>query len=145
KVSNGAPTVKTLVAQYRAEKMPARASTRRGYDAWLDNHVLPRGGDCELTDVQARPVELWLQSLTLAPKSRVAIRGLLRILWEFAQWRGDVPTQRNPKEHVTIKGATKLTRPPRSLTVDEFQRFVQHLEEPFRTIALVCVCFGLRI
>jgi len=145
KVSNGAPTVKTLVAQYRAEKMPARASTRRGYDAWLDNHVLPRWGDGELTDVQARPVELWLQSLTLAPKSRVAIRGLLRILWEFAQWRGDVPTQRNPMELVTIKGATKRTRPPRSLTVDEFQRFVQHLEEPFRTIALVCVCFGLRI
>src|SRR3979411_309945 len=48
-------------------------------------------------------------------------------------------------ELVTIKGATKRNRKPRSLTVDEFQRFVQHLEEPFRTLALVCVCFGLRI
>jgi len=55
-------------------------------------------------------------------------------------WRGDVPTQRNPMELVTIKGASKRTSKPRSLTVDEFQRFVQHLGEPFRTVALVCVC-----
>ena len=46
---------------------------------------------------------------------------------------------------VKIKGATKRIRIPRSLTVEEFQRFVQHLEEPFRTMALICVCFGLRI
>ncbi len=82
---------------------------------------------------------------TLAPKSKVHIRGVLSILWDFAMWRGDVPTQRNPMELVTIKGATKRTRKPRSLTVEEFQRFVQHLEEPFRTMALICVCFGLRI
>ena len=29
--------------------------------------------------------------------------------------------------------------------MDEFRKFVQHLEEPFRTMALLCVCFGLRI
>jgi integrase len=101
-------------------------------------------GQCALSDVQ-RPAELWLESLKLTPRSRAAVRGLLRILWEFAMWRGDVPTQRNPMELVTIKGASKRTRKPRSLTVDEFQRFVQHLGEPFHAIALVCVCFGLRI
>lgn len=34
---------------------------------------------------------------------------------------------------------------PRSLTADEFQKFVVHLSEPFRTLALLSVCFGLRI
>jgi len=29
--------------------------------------------------------------------------------------------------------------------VEEFQQLVRQLEEPFHTIALVCVCFGLRI
>jgi integrase len=48
-------------------------------------------------------------------------------------------------ELVTIRGATKRTRKPRSLTVEEFQEFIQHLGEPFRTMALLCVCFGLRI
>jgi len=48
-------------------------------------------------------------------------------------------------ELVTIKGATKRTIQPRSLTVEEFQKFTQHLGEPFRTMALLCVCLGLRI
>jgi integrase len=56
-----------------------------------------------------------------------------------------MPTQRNPIELVRIKGASKRTRKPRSLTVEEFRVFVKKLSEPFRTIALVCVCFGLRI
>ena len=59
---------------------------------------------------------------------------------------GAVTRQRNaPIELVTIKGASRRMRQPRSLTVEEFRRFVQHLQEPFRTIALVCVCFGLRV
>ena len=60
-------------------------------------------------------------------------------------WRGEIPTQRNPMELVTIRGAARRMRKPRSLTVDEFQKFLHVLEEPTRTIALVCVCFGLRI
>jgi integrase len=138
-------TVQNLVNHYREEKMPQRISTRLGYEAWLKNHVLPRWGGCPLTDLQARPVELWLHSLELSPKSRVHVRRLLHVLWDYAMWRGDVPTQRNPMELVTIKGATKRTRAARSLTVEEFREFVRHLEEPIRTVALVCVCFGLRI
>jgi len=34
---------------------------------------------------------------------------------------------------------------PRSLTVGQFQKPCAELHEPHRTIALVCVCFGLRI
>lgn len=143
--SSTVPTISTLVEQYRVEKMPKRFSTQRGYNAWLKNHIIPKWGECEITAVQARPVELWLQSLTLAPKSRAAVRGLLSILWDFAAWRGDVPMQRNPMELVTVKGASKRMSKPRSLTVDEFQKFVAHLREPFRTIALVGVSLGLRI
>jgi integrase len=142
---SASPTVKTLVEQYRLEKMPIRYSTRRTYDSWLRNHVLPKFGESVLSDVQARPAELWLESLKLTPRSRGAIRGLLRILWDYAMWRGDIGTQRNPMELVTIKGASKRTSKPRSLTVDDFQLFVHHLKEPFHTICLVCVCFGLRI
>jgi len=137
--------VSTLVEQYRAEKMPRRSDTRRSYEVWLSNYIIPKWGDRALSELQARPVELWIESLPLAPKSKVHIRGVLSILWDFAMWRGSVPTERNPMELVTIKGATKRMRKPRSLTVEEFQRFVKHLEEPFRTMAHICVCFGLRI
>ena len=142
KVSTPSITVSELVNHYRAEKMPTRYSTRRAYEVWLRHRLVPKWGDCLITDVQARPVELWLQTLDLAPKSRAELRGLLRILWEFAMWRGDVATQRNPMELVTVKDVTKRRHIPRSLTVGEFQRFIRHMGEPFRTMALVCVCSG---
>ena len=34
---------------------------------------------------------------------------------------------------------------PDNAFADELQKFIQHLSEPFRPIALDCVCFGLRI
>jgi integrase len=137
------PTVNELVAQYRAERMPERFSTRYGYEAWIKNHILPHWGKSLITDLQPREVELWLRSLKLSPKSRVHIRGVIHQLWEFSMWRRDVPTQRNPMELVTIKDATKR-RKPHSLTEDDFRKFLAHLAEPVRTVALLCVSFGLR-
>src|SRR5690348_16028554 len=99
--------VRTLVEHYRQEKMPRRKDTRRSYEVWIRHYVLPKWGDRLLTDLQARPVELWLGSLSLAPKSRAHIRGVLSVLWDYAMWRGDVPTQRNPMELVTVMGASK--------------------------------------
>ena len=137
--------VRNEVEHYRKEKMPKRKDTRRSYEVWVKHYILPRWGEYRLSDLQARPVELWLDSLHLAQKSKSHIRGVLSVLWDFAMWRGDVPTQRNPIELVTIKGASKRKRQPRSLTVEEFCAFAVNLTEPFRTMALLCVCLGLRI
>jgi integrase len=143
--TSGAPTVITLVEQYRAEKMPTRHDTRGGYESWLRVYILPKWGESSITDLQARPVELWLDSLTLAPKSKVHIRGILNALWNYAMWKQDVPMQVNPISLVTVKGASKRLRQPRSLTVEQFRLLVSHLRDPFNTLALMCVCFGLRI
>jgi integrase len=141
------PTVQMLVEQFRSSKrMPERYSTRRAYESWINNHILPMWKDRTITDLQAQPVEIWLANLTgLSPRSRGAIRALMGALWNYAMWTQAIPTQRNPMELVTIKGSSKRTSKPRSLPVEEFQRFVDHLEDPFRLMALVNVCFGLRI
>lgn len=139
------PTVGALVEQYRKEKMPTRHDTRGGYESWLRVYILPKWGESAITDLQARPVELWLDSLSLAPKSKVHIRGILNALWNYAMWKQDIPMQVSPIGLVTVKGASKRVRQPRSLTVEEFRSVVSHLREPFNTMALVCVCFGLRI
>jgi integrase len=144
-ITNAAPTVNTLVEQYRVEKMPTRHDTRGGYESWLRVYILPKWGNHNLTELQARPVELWLDSLTLAPKSKVHVRGILSALWNFAMWKQDIPIQVNPISLVTIKGASKRIRQPRILTVEQFRLLVPHLREPFNTLALMCVCFGLRI
>ena len=139
------PTVRILAERYERDRLPSRHSTARMYRSWLRNHILPRWGDVLVTEIQPRPIELWLRQLNLSPKSKTHVRGMLHLLMEFAMWSGALEIARNPIDLVVVKGATKRTRQPRSLTVDEFRKFVQHLEEPFRTMALVCVCFGLRI
>jgi integrase len=64
---------------------------------------------------------------------------------DYAMWCGVMDVSRNPIELVVVKGATKLTRQPRSLTVEQFRTLIAELEEPFRTMAQVAVCFGLRV
>jgi integrase len=70
---------------------------------------------------------------------------MMYMLLDFAMWAGVIELARNPMELVVVKGATKRSRKPRNLTVEEFQKLLGYLHEPFRTIALLCVCFGLRI
>ena len=84
-------TVRAVVAHYREERMPKRTDTRRAYEVWLSNHILPTWGDRSLIEVQARPVELWLGTLALASKSKAHIRGVLSLLWDYAMWRGMCP------------------------------------------------------
>jgi integrase len=143
--STGIPLVKELVRQFRKERMSERHSTRLACDSRLDNHVLPQWGHREIIELQPRPVELWLKSLALSPKTRVHVRALLHQLWDYAMFCGHIPTQRNPMELVIIRGATRRKHRPRSLTAEEFRKFLSQLREPFPTLALVCVSFGLRI
>jgi hypothetical protein len=70
---SGVPAVSALVEQYKAEKMPKRKDTHRGYESWIRVHILPKWGQSLITDLQARPVEMWLESLPLTPKSRTHI------------------------------------------------------------------------
>jgi integrase len=138
------PLVKDVVERYRRERFPCRFSTARGYNCWLNNHILPEWGDKPVTELQPRPVELWLQRLNLSPKSKGHVKALLRVLVEFAMWCGLVEVARNPMELVVVKGASTRVREPRSLTVEEFHQVIEHLAEPFTTMARFALCFGLR-
>ncbi len=139
------PLVNDLVEQYRKTKMPERLDTRRGYESWLRVHILPRWGRTPITELHANEVEMWLQTLALAPKSRVHVRGILNSLFEFAMWSRSIPMQTNPISLVKIKRASKRLKRPRSLTEEQFHSLVSHLKEPFGTMASVCVTLGLRI
>jgi integrase len=70
---------------------------------------------------------------------------MLRVLLDYAMWADQLPISRNPMELVRVHDATKRMREPRSLTPTEFQQFITKLAEPFRTVALVSVCCGLRV
>jgi integrase len=90
-------------------------------------------------------VELWLRELHLAPKSKTHVRSLMHAIVDFAMWAGILEMGRNPVSLVVNKGASKRVRKARSLTVEQFHALLNELQEPFATMALLCVCLGLRI
>ena len=138
-------TMRELALRYQTERMPSRSETSRVYRSWLNNHILPYWGKSLITDMQPRPVELWLRQLNLSPKSRSHVRNLLRTLMEFAMWSGMLNIARNPIDLVVVKGVTKRIRKPKSLTANEFQKLAECLKVPFNTMALISVCLGLRV
>jgi len=70
---------------------------------------------------------------------------MFHVLIEFAMWCGALKPERNPIDLVVVRGASKRIRAPRSLTVVQFKALCAQLKEPFKTMAMVSVCFGLRI
>jgi integrase len=137
--------VRDVITRYQLERMPSRKSTARVYGSFLKNHITPKWGDTLIQDVQPRPVELWLRELPLSPKSKTHVRSLMHALLEFAMWAGLLTMSRNPISLVQNKGATRKVRKARSLTVEQFRALLTELHEPFATMALLCVCLGLRI
>src|SRR5262249_12840476 len=138
-------TVAELAKRYEAEKLPTRCNTALVYRAWLKNHILPYWGSRSIRDLQPRETELWLKQLSLSAKSRAHVRHMLHTLVDFAMWSGVTEIARNPIDLVRVKGSSKRIKQPRNLKVDEFQRLVAQLHEPFRTMARVAVCLGLRV
>jgi integrase len=146
KAKRESPTVLWVVDQYRIESMPRlRHSTQRVTGLWLKKHILPRWGGQPITGLQPRPVQLWLESLPLAPKTRGHLRELLYRLVDYAMWCGSIPVRTNPISLVTVRGSSKRRKQPRSLTVEEFHALSKHLREPFKTMVLLQLCLGLRV
>ena len=86
-----------------------------------------------------------VRAVPLSPKSKTHVRSLMHALLEFAMWAGLLEMNRNPISLVQNKGATRKVRKARSLTVEQFRALLKRLNEPFGTMALLCVCLGLRI
>lgn len=139
-------TVDELVVRYRAERMPRRASTARGYEGKLKNHIVPRWGSTPVSTMMtsAYEVERWLKAKDCSPKTKSHLRALLSVLLEYAMLRGFVPVGRNPMELVRIEGATKRRREPKIISYEEFGKLLAELREPYRTMALLAGALGLR-
>jgi len=140
------PKVQDVVTRYREERLSKlRHSTQKAAESWIKVYVVPRWGEVSLTDLQPRTVQLWLESLPLAAKTRGHIKGLMSCLVNYAQWAGLIPVGVNPITLVTVKGCSKRKRKPHNLSVTEFRQMLMHLSEPFRTMMQVQLCLGLRV
>jgi integrase len=120
-------------------------STAAGYTSYLNRHIRPRWHSTPLSEMRPIDVMQWLQTLPLAPKTRAHVKRVLHLLFERAMLWGLADVQRNPLELVKVKGGSKRQKPLVTLTSAEFQLLLSELKEPFRTMAIVAMCTGLRI
>lgn len=111
----------------------------------LIKHIRKRWGKKKIGQVKPYLVEEWLKSLKLAPKTKGNIKALMHRLFERAMFWEVIAVGRNPMELVEVDGVTKHIKKPVVLTVAQFYFILDLLPEPYRTMAQVAQCTGLRV
>lgn len=138
-------TFGAVIDRYVREAIPKRRTTQSRYQSWIKNHIKPHWRDVPLAKIKPLPVEKWIESLRLAPKSKGHIRSMMHLLFNWAMRWELIPYQINPMNLVCIRGSSKREREPRTLTIEEFRQFIEHVAEPCRTMCIVTACLGLRV
>ena len=131
----------TVIERYRREELPERFSTRVAYESVLRVRIKPKWSSVQLRQIRALEVEKWLGSLSLATKTKANIRNLMHLLFECAR-RWEL-TDTNPIE--LVRQSSKRAKTPRRLTIEEFRALLTELAEPYKTMAILAGCLGLRI
>jgi integrase len=135
-------SIRALADLYVEQELPGlRYSTQRSYLSALNQWIVPHWGDCLLEDLKPVPVEQWLRSLQLAPKSKVHIRSLLHLLYQCAR-RWEL-TDTNPIDLVRQSGGRRGI--PRVLTAEQIRLLLEQLSQPYHTMVLIAACLGLRV
>ncbi|HXU21308.1 MAG TPA: site-specific integrase [Verrucomicrobiae bacterium] len=134
-----------VLDRYMLEALPERKSTRCTYLSWIRSRIRPKWGDCPIVHVKPLAVELWLKTLPLSGRSRGHVREVMHMLFDWAMRWELIPHDRNPMTLVRVKGCSKRTRVPKILTIEEFNRLLEKLKEPYRTMALVALFLGPRV
>jgi len=138
-------TVAELAEHYRQRELTGdntwkSYSTKRGYESYLKNWIVPHWGNYKLPEIKTIDVETWLRSLCLAKSSSAKIRNIFSVLFNHA-CRYDL-SDRNPI--TLVRHSAKRRRIPDVLTVEETQRLLSALPMKERTMVLMAVGTGLR-
>jgi integrase len=144
----GVPTIAELIEEYRKTDMPERASTRRGYESYFENHLIPQWSSTPINELRPDPLEQWLRELKLSTKTKRNIRGLLSVLWDFAAKKEYVPlASRNPVELVRLRRQPGEQRrlPVKDLSAEQFQLLLGALDPMLQTLFTVQLSLGLRV
>ena len=120
-------------------------STVAGYRSYLSRHIEPQWGNTTLASIKPLEVNEWLKDLPLSLKTKGQIRALFHLLFEKAMLWGLIDIQRNPIELVKLKGTSRRMRRPQIITPEKFRELVDSLRDPYRTMAIVAMCTGLRV
>lgn len=119
--------------------------TACAYRTILNRHIRPKWGEIPLSQMRPALVQEWLLKMNAAPKYKAKIKALMHRLYEKAMLWDVIAIQRNPMELVEIRGISKRRKKPFILSVEQYFAILDQLSEPYRTMAIVAQCAGLRV
>jgi integrase len=138
-------TMVELVTHYKQKEMSEDGqksfATRKAYGFYLDGWIVPKWGECSLSDIRTVTVEEWLKTVPLAPASRAKIRNLMSTLFNHAmryEW-----TDWNPIRLVR-QSAKRLTTPD-VLTAEEIGKILAGLTGVYQVMTFLAAVTGLRV
>ena len=134
-----------VLDRYILEALPEGKVTRFTYLSWIRSQIRPKWGDCPIAHVKPLAVELWIKGLPLSGRSKGHVREVMHMLFDWAMRWELIPHDRNPMSLVRVKCCSKRTGLPKILTIEEFNRLLEKLKEPCRTMALVALFLGPRV
>jgi integrase len=111
---------------------------------WNPCRIRPRWGNFPISKVKPFAVEQWLKGLDLAPRTKGHLHNLMRVLWNCAMRWELTEIGENPMKLVRVRGTSKRQREPMVLSVGQFRRLLEELDEPFRTMVILDLATGLR-
>jgi integrase len=140
---------KTLVDHYRLKELVLHNnerkaySTKKGYESYLKNWIVPRWGEYMLARIEngiAVHVEEWLRTITRSRGTKAKIRNIMSAVCSHAIRYGWMTT--NPIR--AVRQSAKRERIIVPLTGEELQRLFAALGPRERTLVLLAVPTGMR-
>src|SRR5579859_1824429 len=140
---------RTLVDHYRLKELVLQNderkaySTKKGYESYLNNWLVPRWGDYMLARMEngiAVHVEEWLGTITRSRGTKAKIRNIMSAVCSHAIRYGWMKT--NPIR--AVRQSAKRERIPTPLTAGELQGLFAELGLRDRTLVLLDVPTGMR-
>ena len=140
---------KMLVEHYRLKELALSNnerktySTKKGYESYLKNWIVPRWGECMLPRMEngiAVHVEDWLSAIRLSRGTKAKIRNIMSAVCSHAVRYGWMTT--NPIR--TVRQSAKRERIIVPLTAQELQRLFAELQPRERALVLLDVPTGMR-
>ncbi len=139
----GGITVPEAAPAYRETELAKNKTpyTMEVYEGYLKTWILPEWKEHRLSDIYAVAVESWLENLPLAHGTRAKRRNLMHVIYNHGircRFTGENPI-------TLVRQSAKRARVPDVLTVEELNKLLSELKEPWRTAVFVASTTGLRI
>lgn len=107
--------------------------------------IREKWGATSIANIKPVLVKQWLKEMNVAPKTKGNIKAFMHRLFEMAMLWEVIEPQRNPMELVEVKGVTKRGKKPAVLSVEQCQFLINLLPQPYRMMAIIAQCLGLRV